>query len=678
MAKLEFYRRQVVPRIATPSGRGLAAVGAQATETAEAVARGVGAVGEMARTRNLEIEKRREDEAAIDASSRAIGLKARWAERSLELEREAAEKGELDGFTARARQEYNNLVSEELQQTKSENARNWLRQRTDEYGLNVLDSAMRWEARTKVERDVTLVGESLDKSRQIVAANPLDYASVRDDLALQYSRLPPEKRAQAWMAAQQRLAYDAGLGELRRNPQGIDTALKAEPGKSGILYIDDLGADERLQLRSQTDTELRRLEAEAKARAAEQRERLRERVADQSALLSAGYSVERPINRNEFAAAGMIDSYADYQESLRIGSVSAEMVGMDSRAIADLLAKEKPAATEAGFAGRSKRYDMLVKSAQTILSERSADPIQFAASRNLMPITQLDPANPAAFATELKNRSTISQTMTKQFGTPAALMTKDEAKAFAGFVGNMTSVEKVDLLTNVRRSLPEDAYQVVMGQIRSDSPVTAMAGSMLAKEARVATEGAGFFPWSKTSTLPTFSIAERVLQGEDLLNPTTAEKEAMGRGKFPMPSDGDLRLTWVSLTGDAYRASPDVEATAYQAYRAFYAAEAARRGNYGGELDEDVANMAARAVSGGVTEIGGYNILLPWGMDEDKTINELNRQWPAARRQAGIPEGTDLEDVALITVGNGVYMVTDGTAPLKDKSGRIVYMRVNP
>ena len=47
MAKLEFYRQQVVPRIATPNTRGLAAVGAQAVETAEAVARGATAFGKL-------------------------------------------------------------------------------------------------------------------------------------------------------------------------------------------------------------------------------------------------------------------------------------------------------------------------------------------------------------------------------------------------------------------------------------------------------------------------------------------------------------------------------------------------------------------------------------------------------------------------------------------------------
>lgn len=47
MAKLEFYRQQVVPRIATPSTRGLAAVGTQAAEAAEAVARGAQAFSQM-------------------------------------------------------------------------------------------------------------------------------------------------------------------------------------------------------------------------------------------------------------------------------------------------------------------------------------------------------------------------------------------------------------------------------------------------------------------------------------------------------------------------------------------------------------------------------------------------------------------------------------------------------
>jgi hypothetical protein len=676
MAKLEFYRQQTTPRVIAPDVGGLGRIQSGLAQTGEAIARGAVAAGQLIERRNLEIEKRKEDEAAIDASARAVAIKSKWMTRSQELEREAAERGEFEGFTDLARTAYDEIVSEELKQTKSESANAWLRQRADEYSLNVFDGASRWEAQRKVERDVNLVGQSLDQARQIVGSKPQDYAATRDDLALQYARLPPEKRAEAWAAARQRLAYDAGFGAMRQNPRQIDQALKAEPGKSGIPYIDELGADERLQLRAQTDSELRRLEAEAKARQAERREVLRERISDQSALLSAGYGVSSPISRTEFVAAGMGDQYADYQESLRIGTVASSMVGMDSKQITELLAKEKPAPTETGFAERNKRYQLLLNSAKTIVSERTADPIQFAANRNLMKITQLDPADPVAFAAELKNRSTVSRTMTQEYGTPMALMTNDEAKAFSAFASGMTSVEKVSLFTNIRRSLPDDAYQAIMGQIRADSPVTSMAGSMLGRESQIITKEGGWF--SRPSTLPAFSVAERILQGEDLLNPTTGEKEAMGRGKFPMPSDGDLRAQWVGLTGDAYRASPEVEATAYQAYRAFYAAEAARRGNYTGEFDSEVSDMAARAVSGGVTEIGGYNILLPWGMDEDSTINDLNKQWPAARKTAGLPDSVELDDVALVTVGNGVYMATDGTAPLKDKNGRVVYLRVNP
>ena len=626
MAKLEFYRQQTTPRVIAPDVGGLGRIQSGLGQTAEAIARGAVAAGQLVEQRILEIEKRREDEAAIDASARAVSIKSKWLQRSSQLEAEAAEKGELDGYTDRARNAYDEIVAEELKGVKSENAANWLRQRSSEYALNVLDNATRWEATAKVNRDVNLAGQALDQARQIVGANANDYASTRDDLELQYARLPPEKRVAAWKAARDRLAYDAGLGELRRNPRAIDKALQADFGKSGIAYIDELGADERLQLRAQTDIELRRLKAEAEAQQAKFREELRERIADQSALLSAGYQVERPISRTEFVMANMGEDYADYQESLRIGSVAAGMVGMDSKQIQNLLVKEKPAPTEAGFAGRSKRYNALLQSAQTIVTERTNDPIQFAANRKLMKITPLDPSDPVAFSTELKNRATVSRAMTNKFGTPMTLMTKDEAKAFSAFASNMTSVEKVNLFTNIRRSLTDDAYQAMMGQIRADSPVTSMAGSMLGKETQIVTKEGNWL--SSPTTLPSYSVAERVLQGEDLLNPTTGEREAMGRGKFPMPSDTDLRSQWSALTGDAYRASPETEATAYQAYRAFYAAEAARRGDYSGQFNSDVADMAARAVSGGTTEIGGYNILLPWGLDEETTINQLNKQWP--------------------------------------------------
>jgi len=669
MAKLEFYRQQTTPRVIAPDVGGLGRIQSGFAQAGEAIARGAVVAGQM-------VEKRREDEAAIDASARAVAIKSKWITKSQELEREAAEKGEFDGFTDRARAAYDEIVAEELKQTKSENANAWLRQRSDEYSLNVFDGASRWEAQRKVERDVNLVGQSLDQSLQIVGARPQDYTTIRDDLELQYARLPAEKRAAAWIAARQKLAYDAGFGAMRQNPRQIDQALKADPGKSGIAYIDELGRDERLQLRVQTDSELRRLEAEAKAQQAKRREVLRERVADQSALLSAGYGVPAPITRAEFAAAGIGKDYSDYQEMLRIGTVASSMVGMDSKQITELLAKEKPAPTEAGFAERNKRYQLLLNSAKTIVSERTADPIQFAASRNLMKITQLDPADPVAFAAELKNRATVSRTMTKEYGTPMALITNDEAKAFGGFLSSKTSVEKVGLLTSIRRSLPDDAYQAMMGQIRPDSPVTAMAGSMLSKESQIATESAGIFPWSKPATLPSFSVADRVLQGEDLLNPTTAEKEAMGKGKFPMPSDSDLRTQWVDLTGDAYRGSPETESAAYQAYRAFYAAESYRRGKYDGEFDSEVADMAARAISGGVIEIGGHNILPPWGMDEETTINALNKQWSVVRKSVGIPDSVELDDLSLQTTDNGKYMVLDGVAPLKDKNGRVVYLQI--
>jgi len=673
MAKLEFYRQQVIPRIATPSSRGIAAAGAQATQTAEALIQAVSTVGEVAKRRSLEIEKAKEDEAAIDAASRAINIKAKWAETSAALEREAIDKDQLDGFTSRARKAYDDIVSQEVSGAKTNRSRAWLNQRASEYGINVFENSLRWEANTKVDRNVRMAGESLDKSRQIVNAKPSEYASVRDDLQLQYDPLPPEKRDQIWSDAKQRLAYDAGLGELRRNPRGLDAALKKEPGKSGIPYIDDLGADERLQLRSQTDTELRRLEADARARQAERREALKERITDQSALLNAGYAVSKPISKAEFAAAGMADQWSDYQESLRVGAVASTMVGMNPQQIQELLKKEKPTPTEANFADRAARYNALQKSAVQIVNDRNNDPIQFAETRGLMSVGQLDPANQNSFAAELKNRATIGKTMRQEYGAPVQLLKKSEAEAFSKMLGNMTPVQKSDFLKQISRSLDRDSYSAVMQQLSEGVPVTALAGRMMGSEGSILLREGGIF--SSDETVSVSSVSSKILKGEELLNPSEETKKLIGKASYPMPSETLLRPAWNSVVGDAYRGDVQSELVSYEAFRAYYAAEMAERGENTGRYDAAVARRAARAVSGGVTDWNGSKIILPFGMPADKALTILRTQFNKYRGVANIPKDANLDDYELMTIGDGKYAVLQGTTPLVDNNGRFVVVQ---
>ena len=206
---------------------------------------------------------------------------------------------------------------------------------------------MRWEATAKVNRDITLANTSFDQARQVVNSQPKNYAATRDDLALQYARLPPEKGAEAWMGARQRLAYDASLGALRANPNAVNEALKKEPGKSGIPYIDDLGADERLQLQAKTETELEQIKREQERVRAERKAALNSRRQNQIALAEVGLMPETLISRAEFVAAGIGDEYNDYSQAMRLVPLMNSLANMNR---ADALAE-----IESASASRSQQ-----------------------------------------------------------------------------------------------------------------------------------------------------------------------------------------------------------------------------------------------------------------------------------------------------------------------------------
>jgi hypothetical protein len=376
MARLEFYRQQVVPRIATPSTRGLAAVGAQAAETAEAVARGAAAVGQLVGERNREIERRREDEAAIDASSRAIRIKSRWLDKSRELEQQAIEKDELDDYTNRAAEAYREIANEEVNQAQSDRARAWLRGQADQFGLNVQESSLRWQANAKVDRDINKAEQSYESGRLLVAAKPEDYESVKNDVGLQFAILPPDKRERAWAKARSNLALDAALSSMRANPAAMQKALEAEPGKSPLAFINDLDQDDRTRLTVQTEAEIEQIRREQERRRAEMRDVLRDDVANQTALMSVGVMPESPIPRSRFVAAGMGDDYDSYSEAFKLAPMMNSLANMNRQDAVTMIEGLKPK-TEKGAADAVKRYEFALKNYTNIVKQQEEDPGAF-------------------------------------------------------------------------------------------------------------------------------------------------------------------------------------------------------------------------------------------------------------------------------------------------------------
>ena len=389
MAKLEFYRQQVIPQISTPRLGGLAAVGAQAVQTAEAVARGAMAVGQLAERRSAQIEKVKEDEAAIDASARAIRIKSRWLDKSRQLEEEALTKpDDLDGYTARALSAYQEIAGEEVSGARSDRARAWLQEQANSFGLNVQDGSMRWEANAKVTRDVNKAESAFESGRLIVSSKPEDYESVKNDIGIQFARLPADKRDKAWAAAKSDLALDASLAAMRSNPRRVEAALKTEPGKSGFSFIDDLNQDDRNRLMSETEAQIREIEREQERRRAEAREILRDDVNNQVALMSVGMMPKAPIPRSRFVAAGMGKDYDNYAETFKLAPMMNSLANMNRQDALAEIERLKPT-KEAGAADAVKRYEFAVRNYQNIVKQQEDDPGAF--------LTQNSPTLMAAY-----------------------------------------------------------------------------------------------------------------------------------------------------------------------------------------------------------------------------------------------------------------------------------------
>jgi hypothetical protein len=368
----------------------------------------------------------------------------------------------------------------------------------------------------------------------------------------------------------------------------------------------------------------------------------------------------------------------DLKETYQLANDSRRLLELPNDQLTALVQSRAPSPSDPqSYAEDAARQEQLGKIAHTILTQRIKEPIQYAAEHGIGFIEPLDLSNPKVMAQRLAAREETARIMQDRFGSPLALLTTPEASALARVIEEAPTATILSYLHAIRQGVTKpDAYHALMQQIRPDSPVTAFAGGLLQRQdqrVRLRDRWLGADEWMGAQ-----DVASRIIDGEKLLNPTKGDKATDGKPKFALPSDTDLRLQWADYVGDAYRGAPEVEQTAYQAFRAYYAAEASRRGQYVGILDTGITKSAARAVSGGILDVNGRNVVLPWGMDRDTFTEKLRTAWPGVLRAYRLPASVPLDRVGLDTVGDGRYAVTAGDGPLYAADGRLVVVEVHP
>jgi hypothetical protein len=382
MAKLEFYRQQTTPRVIAPDVGGLGRIQSGFAQAGEAIARGAVAAGQMVERRNLEIEKRREDEAAIDASAKAVELTSRWLDEEQRLRQEAEAADNFDGFTDTAQGRYQELVNEYLPNLKSDKARAWFTERTAIQGLDVQRGSMDYQARSSVAKTVRIEGETFNTSRRIVQVDPSKFSELSESLKLSASRIT-DKQVAAKFYDQNRalLAQDAAITAADRNPRQILDALAKPQGQTGFAYLDALDADSVDNVKATAERRLAILDQERRVRQAEAREALRTKVDDQLAYMSVGIMPDKPLSQAEFAAAGMADRYNDYRETYKASSMIVSLSTMPRSEAAAQIEAMKPT-KEAGAAGSLKRYQMVSESYARMVQAQESDPAAYLIERN--------------------------------------------------------------------------------------------------------------------------------------------------------------------------------------------------------------------------------------------------------------------------------------------------------
>ena len=518
----------------------------------------------------------------------------------------------------------------------------------DKYGLDTLPPATQTVVMDGVVNHTSAFATKLVEAAK-GGASPDELTALRK---AEYQRLAtqnPDKYAASlpgWEARLDRLATDSS------SPAPATPSFE----KTGT-WVDFIPVDKRMDLIRKNQGVLRA--------------QLADRVTDSAAMAASGQINPHPVSEDDFTLAyGGTEGQQKFDQYRQQHDLAANMYAVGDMTPAQQAALVESSKPEPGddFAQNQKNYATLAQAVTEVNKQRNTDPIAFAQARWLAPAEPFDPSDAYGVA----QRAAVARQMHDTYGTPLTPLTAGEAQQLSASLAQAPTDGKLAALKGLRDNFDDPAvYQAALQQIRPDSPVTAMAGMYLGLDKQLTTGTHWFKP---DDTISADTVAARLVQGEALINPPKTDGKEDGSGKrFPMPGDagaGGLRQTFDDYTGTAFRGLPKAADQAYQAYRAFYAAEASRRGDYSGVGNPEIAAIAAKSVVGTVARTNGKDVIAPWGMDET-TFHDLAKlsfdRAAAAQGYSGVSFG----DVALENSGEpNTYRAAAGAGYVLGKDRR--------
>ncbi|HEC0300757.1 hypothetical protein PX092_00920 [Citrobacter freundii] len=411
-------------------------------------------------------------------------------------------------------------------------------------------------------------------------------------------------------------------------------------------------------------TFLRQADQIRKQQQAEYRTSIDSRVRDASAAYMRGVDFPNAPTQTDFLAAyGVREGNLRYTE-FRNTQIAGQYIGsfrtMPSSSIQAAVDNLKPDTgdTGEGYAARAQTYDAVVSAAGTVLAQRKADPIQFSLASGQSKAINLN--NQQGFAETIALRASQVEGLSQSYGTPLTFFSKEEASQIGTFFRDAPVSQQSAYLDTIRQSTGGgQVYMSALQQIIVNAPSAAVAGILMDKPGGVVAEKNWFNP---DVTVSPSTASQTILSG------AAARKGTKDVKGIVMPKETDMRLQFTDTVQDAFAGDAQGAAMAYEVAKDYYAGVMSQKGDFSGELDNNIWKQAINVATGGTYDYNGMgNVLLPWGMSSEQFDSQVNQAWQSQIVEAGInaPPG----QYGLQSYGDSQYLVKLGTGYLLKEDG---------
>ncbi|MCH9329177.1 hypothetical protein MMP96_07825 [Enterobacter hormaechei] len=417
-------------------------------------------------------------------------------------------------------------------------------------------------------------------------------------------------------------------------------------------------------------TFLRQADQMRKQQQAEYRTNIDSRVRDASAAYMRGVDFpDAPTQTDFLAAYGVREGnlrYTEFRNTQIAGQYIGSFRNMPTSSIQAAVENLKPDTGETGegYAARAQTYDAVVSAASTVLAQRKADPIQFSLSSGQT--KPIDMTNQNNFSQTIALRASQAVDLAKSYGTPLTFFSKDEANQIGAFFRDAPVSQQSAYLDTIRQSTGGgQVYMSALQQISVNAPSAAVAGILMDKPGGVVAEKNWFNP--DVSVSPE-TASQTILAG------AAARKGTKDVKGIVMPKENDMRLEFTDTVQDAFAGDAQGATMAYEVAKDYYAGVMSQKGDFSGELDNNIWKQAINVATGGTYDYNGMgNVLLPWGMAPEQFDKQVNQAWENQIVKAGIkaPQGQyGLQSYGdsqyLIKLGTGYLLKDDGTPVILD------------